>query len=106
MPVRSANGTDSSVASPELFFGLFWNRTNSNSSEILVRLKQIRSRALDNFEQIVHRRNFLELFGQKPLEKIDRDVIVLFSRQSDQPVDLLRDMNFLVERKFDRVACR
>ena len=77
-----------------------WHRLDSDARQIFVRLEQICSGALDDLEQVVHRRNFLELLSQEPLEKIDRDVIVLVSAERDQPVDLLGDMNFLVERNF------
>src|SRR5207249_7954593 len=75
------------------------NRSDSDARQILVRLKQIRPGPLDDLKQIIHRRNFLELLGQEPLEEIDRDVVVLLSGKLHQPVDLLGDMDFLVQRK-------
>ncbi len=58
----------------------------SDSSQVFVRLQEIIARALDDPEQIIHRRDFLELFRQEPLEKIDRDIVVLLSREFDQPL--------------------
>src|SRR5438128_11448518 len=89
-----------------LFFRRFGYRFNPDTSQILVSLKKIISRALQDFQEIIHRRNFLELFGQEPLQEIDRNVIILLPSQSDQPVDLLSDVNFLIERKLYRVARR
>src|SRR5438093_5240740 len=81
----------------------FWNRSDPYPREVLVGLQQIVASALENLEQIIHRRNFLELLGQEPLQEIDRDVVVLLPREFDEPVDLLGDMNFLIERKLHRV---
>jgi hypothetical protein len=86
-----------------LFFGRFRNGSNADSSQVLVRLQKIVASALDDLQQIIHRRNFLELLGQEPLQKINRDVIVLLSRELNQPIDLVGDMNLLIKRKFHRV---
>ncbi len=100
------SGVETSLAVAESLLRRFGHCSQPDPGEVFIRLQQIRPRALDDLQQIIHRRNFFELLGQEPLEKIDRDVIVLLSRQPDQPVDLLRDMNFLVERKLHRIACR
>jgi len=60
-------------------------------------LQEIVASALENLEQIIHRRNFLELLSQKPLKEINRDVIVLLSREFDQAVDLIGHVNLLIE---------
>ena len=79
---------------------------NSYASQVLFGLQKIRPRALDDFQQIIHRRDLFELFGQEPLEKINRDVIVLLLREIDQRIDLLGDVHFLIERKFHRIPRR
>jgi len=65
-------------------------------ARLLISLQEIVSCALDNLQQIIHRRDFLELLSQEPLEKIDRDVVVLLSSEFHEPIDLLGDMNFLI----------
>src|SRR5262249_15076034 len=80
-----------------LFLRWLRNCSYTDSSQVLVRLQEIVACALNDLEQIIHRRNLLELFGQEPLQKIDRDVIILFSRKLDEPVDLIGDVNLLVE---------
>ncbi len=82
-----------------LFLGRRRYCSDPHPRQVFVRLQQIISSPLENLEQIIHRRNFLELLGQEPLEEIDRDVVVLLSGEFDEPVDLLGDMNFLVERQ-------
>src|SRR5713101_2555395 len=60
-----------------------WRRGHgfhTDAGEVFVGLQEIVARALDDFEQTIHRRNFFELLGQKPLEKVDGDVVVLLSR--------------------------
>src|SRR5713101_1433204 len=90
--------------SSRLFLWRRRNGANSNSREVFIGLQQIGAGPLDDLEQTIHRRNFFELLGQKPLEKIDRDVVVLLSSQRNQSVDLLSDMNFLIQRQLHRVA--
>ena len=49
----------------------------------------------------------LELFGQEPLKEIDRNVVVFFTGQCHQAVDLVGHVNLLVEREFHSVfRCR
>src|SRR6266853_1142135 len=80
------------------------NGSHANPSKVLIGLQQIIPCPPENLKQIIHRRNFLELLGQEPLEEIDRDVVVLLSGEFDEPVDLLGHMNFLIERKFHSVT--
>ena len=56
----------------------------ADPGEIFLHLEKIVRAALDNFQEIIHRRHFLELLGQEPLEKIDRDVVV-FRRAPVRP---------------------
>src|SRR5215470_9119813 len=89
-----------------LFPGRFRNGSDADSSQVLIRLQEIVARALDNLQQIIHRRYFLELFSQEPLQKIDGNVVILLSRKLYQTIVLIRDVDLLVERKFHRVPRR
>src|SRR6266446_5814431 len=80
-----------------LFLGRRRYCSDPHPRQVFVSLQQIVACALEDLEQIIHRRNFLELLGQEPLEEIDRDVIVLFLGKIDQGIDLLGHVNFLVE---------
>ena len=88
----------------DLFFRRLWHCPQPDPRQILVGLQEICSSALDDLKQVIHRRDFLQLLGQEPLEKIDCDVVVLFSRKLDQSVDLVGDVDFLVQGQLDRVA--
>ena len=79
----------------------FRHRPNPNPSQIFIRLQQVRPSTFDDLEQIIHRRNFFQLFGQEPLQEIDRDIIVLLSRELHQAVDLLGHVN--LDRKSTRL---
>ena len=74
-----------------------WNRSYADSSQVFIRLQEIIARALDDLEQMIHRRYFLELLSQEPLQKINRDVVVRLSREFDQTVDLIGHVNLLIE---------
>ena len=78
------------------------HRLHTHPGQIFFHLKQIVRTPLNDFQETIHRRHFLQLFGQEPLEKIDRDVVILRPRQFNERVDLMRDLHFLVERKLDR----
>ena len=43
------------------------HRSQPDTSQIFVRLQEIIARALNNLEQVIHRRNFLELLREEPL---------------------------------------
>src|SRR5436309_12842265 len=91
-------------SSSDLFFRRLWHCPQPDPRQILVGLQEICSSALDDLKQVIHRRHFLELLGEEPLQEIDRDIVVLLARQSHESVDLLGDMNFLIERKLYRIA--
>jgi hypothetical protein len=74
-----------------------WNRSYADSSQVFIRLQEIIARALNDFEQMIHRRYFLKLLSQEPLQKINRDVVVRLSRESDQTVDLIGHMDLLIK---------
>src|ERR1017187_2695137 len=86
-----------------LFFRRLGHRLHPDASQILVGLEQVVTRALDDFEEIVHRRNFLELLSQKPLQKVDRDVILFVAGQLDQRIDLMGHFDLLIEGKLENL---
>src|SRR5437773_259862 len=61
------SGVETSLAVAESFFRRCWHGSYADAGEIFVGLQQIRPSALNDLQQIIHRRNFFELFGQEPL---------------------------------------
>src|SRR6476469_9506672 len=62
------------------------HRPDADSRQVFIGLQQVRSRPVYDLEKIIHRRNFFELFGQKPLQKIDRDVSFSESARPTSPL--------------------
>src|SRR5439155_9028170 len=46
------------------------------------------ARAPHDAQELVHARDFLELFVHEPLQEVPRDVVVLLDREIDQAADL------------------
>ena len=65
------------------------HRAYSNTREIFISLQEIIARALNDLEQTIHRRYFLELLSQEPLQEINCNVVVRVSREFDQTIDLI-----------------
>src|SRR5215212_9539425 len=69
--------------------------------EVLLREQRVLARALDDPEQVGHRRDLLDLLPDEPLHELLRGVVLLLAGDRRERVDLLRDPPLLRERERD-----
>src|SRR6476646_9376150 len=81
----------------------FQERLNALGAELLARevllgQQRVLARALDDAQEVGHRRDLLDLLLDEPLHELLRRVVALLARDAGQRVDLLGDALLLLER--------
>jgi hypothetical protein len=70
--------------------------------EVLLGQQRVVARALDDAQEVGHRRDLLDLLLDEPLHELLRRVVALLARDAGQRVDLLGHALLLLERERDR----